>query len=123
MSDVTSQVPHAPLPPEWQKPGAFAIPSQASPSVERRLRLWPGVILVALLWFLLTVPGWLAPATKIQFFSMFLGPIAVAAAVTGWWLFASRLRWADRLLGLFAFAAVGAVTYLFWHSSLTEAGG
>jgi outer membrane protein assembly factor BamB len=91
--------------------------------VERRLRLWPGVILVALLWFLLTVPGWLAPATKIQFFSMFLGPIAVAAAVTGWWLFASRLRWADRLLGLFAFAAVGAVTYLFWHSSLTEAGG
>ena len=109
MSNTTSQVPLAPLLPE-QQPAA---------SREQRLRLWPGVVIVASLWLVTTLPGWLAPATKIQFYSMFIGPMAAALIFVLWWLFASRIHWTDRFLVLLASAAVGAATWPFRHSSLS----
>jgi outer membrane protein assembly factor BamB len=92
---------------------------QSASLPERRLRLWPGVIIVTLLWLATTVPGWLAPATMIQFYGMFFGPMAAALLFVVWWLFASRIRWRDRFLVLLACAAVGAATWPFRHSSLS----
>src|SRR5207237_102102 len=89
-------------------PSAVAELSQAAALTERRLRLWPGVVLIALQWPLIRVPGWFAPGTMIQFYSMFMGPMVLTAAVAGWWLLASRLRWTDRLLVLLFCAAAGA---------------
>ncbi|HEV3004013.1 MAG TPA: PQQ-binding-like beta-propeller repeat protein, partial [Pirellulales bacterium] len=48
---------------------------------------------------------------------MFLGPMAAAALLCAWWLFASRLRWSDRFLGVLAFAAAGAAAFPLFHSS------
>jgi outer membrane protein assembly factor BamB len=111
MSDIASQV--SPPMPEAQVGPVVAPPP---PSVERRLRLWPAVVLLALEWLLITVPGWVAPATFTQFMFMFWGPVLASLGLVIWWLFASRLRWTDRLLGLAACVALGAAAYPFWHA-------
>jgi len=86
--------------------------------VERRLRLWPGVVIVALMWVLILVPAWLAPATLVQFLLMFWSPIVATLAVVGWWLFASRLPWADRLLGVLVCVAAGLTALRLSDSSM-----
>jgi outer membrane protein assembly factor BamB len=58
------------------------------------------------------VPAWVAPATPLHFYGGLFGPFVGAAAVATWWLFASRVPWADRWLGLVAFAVVVVVTWL-----------
>jgi outer membrane protein assembly factor BamB len=113
MSDAPSSVPFARLPSEAVTV-AFAPPKVP---LEPRPRLWPGAIILILQWFIILVPGWIAPVTMAQFYGWFLGPLVGTAGLMVWWLFASRLRWADRLLCLLAFVAVGAVTFPFWHES------
>jgi outer membrane protein assembly factor BamB len=77
-------------------------------------------VLIAVLWLLLTVPGWLAPATMMQFYAMFFGPMVIGALLVIWWLFLSRIRWTERFLVLYAFAATGAATFPYWHHTLTD---
>jgi outer membrane protein assembly factor BamB len=124
MSDISSQVPPAEPEPEGGiLPAsavagilpASAVPPKAAPPATRRLRLWPGVVIIALMWPLIKVPGWVAAEPMMQFMALFWGPILGAVAVAAWWLFASRLRWADRLLGLAVFAAAGVATLFLWH--------
>src|SRR5262249_50098651 len=107
MSDTTSQVPPAPLPPES--------PSSAAADLSRpcgqRLRLWPGVLIIVLQWLLITVPGWVVPGNMTHFLAMFWGPILGLIALAAWWLFGSRLRWADRWLGLLACGAAAAAAW------------
>jgi len=63
------------------------------------LRLWPGVVIVALQFVALYVPGFFVPATPLWFFGMMgsatVGPLLLMI----WWLFFSRARWVDRLGG------------------------
>jgi outer membrane protein assembly factor BamB len=119
MSDATSQVPLAPLPPERQPAPVSAAAWQPAGPAPRDLRLWPGLVILALMWLVTTLPGWLAPATMIQFYGMMLGPLAGGLGLLVWWLFASRIPWRDRLLVLVACAAAGAVTWPFRHASLS----
>jgi outer membrane protein assembly factor BamB len=79
-----------------------------------RLRLWPAVLIVALQWLALRAPDWFAPGTPIQFWGMMLGPLVGFLGILGWWLFASRIPWRQRFVGLAAFVAVGAVAYMFF---------
>src|SRR5438045_7049908 len=72
---------------------------------EHSLRLWPGIVIVVLEWLLITVPGWVVPGTMTHFVSMFWGPMLATVALTAWWLFGSRLPWADRWLAPLACAA------------------
>jgi outer membrane protein assembly factor BamB len=51
----------------------------------------------------------------VQFFGLFWGPILGASALAAWWFFGSRLRWADRWLGVLAFVAAGAVAFPLLH--------
>jgi outer membrane protein assembly factor BamB len=96
MSDITSHVPPTLREAVTHEPSAApALPAAAS--APRRLRLWPGVLIVILQWLSLTLPGWIAPGSKYDFYSKFLTPVWPAALVV-WWLFFSRARWADRLL-------------------------
>jgi len=99
MSDITSQVQPA-LP---DAAVATYRPVAAPPP-----RLWPGIAVVVLMLLVVWVPGWLGASSFFtRFLCMFWGPIAATAGVAVWWLFFSRVRWRDRLLGLAAFA-VGA---------------
>jgi outer membrane protein assembly factor BamB len=99
-------------------PTAIPVPlPNPSPSNERRLRLWPGIVIVLLQWPLIVVPGWIAPGTMMHFMSMFLVPMIAGAAVACWWLFASRLRWLDRVLILLICAVGAAAAYFLSHPS------
>jgi outer membrane protein assembly factor BamB len=57
------------------------------------------VVILAVQWILTVAPGWIAPYTMFHFFGLFLPPIVGTVGLTCWWLFASRLPWADRLRG------------------------
>jgi outer membrane protein assembly factor BamB len=95
----------------------FALPA---PHGYPRPRLWPAVVLLALQWLAILVPAWVAPATMVHFYGWFLGPAVAAIGLVVWWLFASRLPWADRWLGLLAFAVLGAATLPFWDQSMRD---
>lgn len=71
------------------------------------LRLWPGLVLVALTWLVRFALPVVAPNALMY---AVLGGIGGGLLVLLWWLFASRAPWRDRLLGaaLFGAAMVGA---------------
>ena len=116
MSDQVSQKSLAPQTAEPQLEPASAAPAPATPSFPR-LRLWPGLVFVALQWLALIGPKWFDAEPMIQMYGMMLGPLVGLIGVLLWWLFASRIRWKERLLGLAAFVATGAIAYLFFHPS------
>jgi outer membrane protein assembly factor BamB len=139
MSDTTSLTP-GPLPSDPREPRADLVrtdqsqltrsPQLAGPAlpdpdagpVDARfallgVRVWPAILLVILQWLVIKVPGWVAPGTMSQFMAMFWGPIVVAFLILLWWLFASRLRWRYRLLGLLSFALTGVGGAVLAHPS------
>lgn len=117
MSDTVSDLRPAPLPPQPDS-SADADATRPFRDVRRRLRLWPAVVILALQWLAIVGPGWVAPGTMFQFMGIFWGPMVGAAALAAWWLFASRLSWADRGLGLLACAATGGAVLLVCHPSI-----
>jgi outer membrane protein assembly factor BamB len=99
-------------------------PSAMTPPAERRPRVWPGILIVALYWGLLKGPGWITasgwaeiPPDKL-FMAMFFGAMILPALFAVWWLLFSRVPWSERLFGLLACAAVGAVAFRFFHPKL-----
>src|SRR5579884_2491655 len=119
MSDRVSDL----LPsPEVQTTASATAIVSSLPVAERRPRLWPGVVLVVLQWLLLIVPRWVAPGTMVQFLAMFWGPMITAAALVAWWLFASRVRWRDRLAVLAFCCVVGTVAFFCFDPSLRAFG-
>jgi outer membrane protein assembly factor BamB len=76
------------------------------------------VVLVALQWLVILVPRWLELGLLVQVTPVVFGPFVVATAVAVWWLFASRLAWADRVLVLLACGASGAAAFLCFDPSL-----
>lgn len=95
-------------------------PSESGPSsaiAPPRLRLWPGIVLVAALWL---ARGWVTFtefATHKFLLGMVTVPLAVVVGLLLWWLFASRLRRSDRWLVVGAWAAFLAVTWLLADAS------
>src|SRR6516165_6011901 len=85
MSEITSQSP-APLPPEQLKlsPG-YGAPGY-SPYAERKLRIWPGVVIVALMWAAVLGAGWMWPGTARQVTFMMFSPIIAGGLFALWWL-------------------------------------
>lgn len=118
MSDIASNPYSADTPPK----AANEIAAPQARAGEWNILLWPGVLIVALMWIVSQVPGWIAPGTFTQFLAMFWGPIVGAVAYIGWWLFASRISWTDRGLGLAAFVIVGIGAYSTYHSSISVFG-
>jgi len=89
------------------------------PTPRRRLRLWPGVVIVILQWLLrfgvpVVVPG----ATLVAMIGAVVGGLAIVI----WWLFLSRAPWSERVgaLVLMIIALVG--TRLIVHESIAGAG-
>lgn len=110
MSDITSEVPLAPRPTDAITSPLAGNHVRAVPSQPRQLRLWPGVVILVLQWAISQAPNWLAPGTFMQFMGLFWGPILGALGLFIWWMFFSRIRWFDRILGLLAIAVTGAIT-------------
>ena len=98
-------------------------PTPWPPVVERRPRVWPGVVIVLLYWAVLKVPGWLFPGTMEQFMILMFGSMAVPALFAIWWLFFSRVSWRERFVGLFACAAIGGGIVMAYHPSVRGTNG
>src|SRR5215470_3383535 len=93
------------------------------------LRLWPGVVIVILLWLIKFGQPVVAPDALL--YGVFAGFVGGAAIVL-WWLLLSRARWFERLgavalmlVGLFATRrivdvsiATGAMGYLFFFLAI-----
>lgn len=105
MSNTASQV----------QPGSFSPETTSSPTAPR-LRLWPAVVIVALMWLLRTVPVSLDPGPLTFTIAMF-APMVAVLLLAGWWLFASRVRLLDKLLVLGVCVAAGVATWFLCHPS------
>lgn len=116
MNDVPSSIPSASAPPAPQSSASEGALPRARP-VERRLRLWPGVVVVVLQWLVIVAGDWFSTDPMTQFFARMWAPLVGAGAVVLWWLIAARARWLDRLLIPLACAALGAVAFFSYHPS------
>ena len=63
------------------------------PTLQKPLRLWPGVVIVLLQWLASFTLPLIAP--DLASFAVLSGPIA-ALAVIVWWAFFSRAPWSER---------------------------
>jgi outer membrane protein assembly factor BamB len=92
----------------------------------RPLRLWPGVLLLAVQWLLWLVLPAVAPDAEV--FSLPLGFIALVGsavcgiAIAAWWLLFSKAAWVDRIGALALVAAAMVVTGLLRHESVAGPG-
>jgi hypothetical protein len=82
------------------------------------LRLWPGVVAVALLWLCWFVVPAIAPDLGM---GMMVGGLACALAVLVWWLFFSRAPWVERVGAVALMVILVAATKPVVHPSI--AGG
>src|SRR5690349_12551684 len=95
----------------------MAIAQTDPPTLRKPLRLWPGVVAVALLW--LARFGLKAVIPGFRGFSLaMMWSFGAALAVLLWWVFFSRARWSDRL-GVLGLMIVGlAGTWFLRHESM-----
>ncbi len=93
--------------------------SQTVESPPRKpLRLWPGVILVALQWVLWSVVPRIAPEAAM---AAMLAAAGLGLVVVAWWLFFSRAPWSDRAGVIVLMVAALFATSRLVHASI--AGG
>jgi len=89
-----------------------------APSPRKPLRLWPGVLLLALLLACKFVLPAVVPEAVLY---GILGSLACALAIFVWWLFFSRAPWVERLGALLLTIAGLAATRLILHPSVAGA--
>ena len=91
-----------------------------SAQLQKPLRVWPGLVIVALQWLIrFVVPG-LAPEAAMQ--ALMIGVFGGALAVIVWWLFFSRAPWVDRL-GAIALMVISIfATSKILHESIATGG-
>jgi outer membrane protein assembly factor BamB len=78
-------------------------------------RIWPGVLIVVLMWLLITIPGWLSPGSMTQFLAIFWGPMLALLAGGVWFVFFSRLPWREALVFPMVFVALMAASVALSH--------
>jgi outer membrane protein assembly factor BamB len=87
------------------------------PTLQKPLRLWPGVVAVVLLWLVrfglkIVVPGFNGFSLAMQ------GGLVGALAVIVWWVFFSRAPWTERLGGIALMIGAMFVTWQIKHESM-----
>lgn len=83
----------------------------------RKLRVWPGIVAVVLLFTFRFGVKALVPGIQ-GFGYAVMGSLVFALVVIVWWAFFSRSAWAERLGGLALLAAALGVTWLLKHDSM-----
>jgi outer membrane protein assembly factor BamB len=91
--------------------------STSGETPQRPLRVWPGIILVALQW--LARFGIKAAIPGIKGFGMgIMVSLAFTVGLLVWWMFFSRAKWRERLGGLGLILAALGATWLLRHESM-----
>ena len=99
--------------------------STSAPSVStlrqtpgRRLRLWPGVVSVALLWTIFPVLFRLDMDNRLFLTLLQWGPLAIIGLFLAWWLFLSHVPWLDRFEALLVCGLGAAAIIPLLHASV-----
>ena len=91
--------------------------AQIGAASPRKLRLWPGVIAVVLLFAFRFGVKALVPGIQ-GFGYAVLGSLGLSLVILLWWLFFSRARWAERLGSIAVIAVTVGATWLLKHDSM-----
>jgi outer membrane protein assembly factor BamB len=83
------------------------------------LRLWPGVVIVALQWLVWLVVPIVVPGAAM---TALLAAVALGLVVVVWWLLFSRAPWAERVGAIVLMAAAVVATKSVVHASVATAG-
>ncbi|TWT93359.1 PQQ-binding-like beta-propeller repeat protein [Stieleria varia] len=95
------------------EPSADGEPAtNASSTAKYVLWMTPAIVLVALMWCLLIVPGKIVPLTLIHFVSMQGGPILGVLLLSIWWFASRRLPLSHRFVGWFLAIATIILTFV-----------
>lgn len=81
-------------------------------------RIWPGVVLVAILWIFFEVLPRLELDNRLFLRLFQWGAIGLISVILIWWLFFSRVPWRDRLGCLLLCVVAGCVIWPFRHPSI-----
>ena len=85
-------------------------------------RLWPAVVVVLAYWIIWALVAAFSSNPFAKFMTLFFGPMVLAAAMLGWWLFFSRLPWINRFWGVGCQLLLAFVAYLLAHASVNWMG-
>ncbi|HYN02681.1 MAG TPA: hypothetical protein VE359_09565, partial [Vicinamibacteria bacterium] len=85
------------------------------PTLQKPLRLWPGVVAAVLLVLVRIGLPIVSPENTI--FGV-LGALLAAVVILAWWLFFSRAPWSERLGAVVLMIAALAATSLVVHESI-----
>src|SRR5437867_7179483 len=96
--------------------------SPVRPAASRPLRVWPTVILVALMIITRFVPKFLEGGLAKYWMFAMMGPMVCCLLLVIWWLAASRATWKERLFGLLGLAAVFAMIMVLVESLMRGPG-
>ncbi len=89
------------------------------PTRQKPLRLWPGVVIVMLMWLLRYVIPIFVPDAA--FIGVVGGVFVGGLAIVVWWVFFSRAPWSDRLGAIILIIAALAATSQIIHESIATA--
>jgi outer membrane protein assembly factor BamB len=90
------------------------------PAPPKPLRLWPGVLVVALQWLAWLVVPIIFP--EAGFYAVLGGVFGGGLVVLLWWLFFSRALWSERLGALVLMPVAAIATSRLVHESIANAG-
>ncbi|MDA7878602.1 PQQ-like beta-propeller repeat protein [bacterium] len=90
----------------------------ASNSKYFNLRIWPAILLLAVMVVAKLLPSMVENGPSQIWMSAAFGPLLGALLVLLWWLIASRARWQERLLGLIGLAVTFALAAVLLDSSM-----
>jgi outer membrane protein assembly factor BamB len=97
---------------------AASATSVSPPAPVSPLRLWPGVIIVAVLWAFFEVLPRLELESRQFLFYFQWGSMGLIGLFGLWWLFLSRAPWFDRIALFLLCAAAGTAVWPFTHPSV-----
>lgn len=117
MSDTSSSMSPSPL--SNESAAHLVSNTQAPVPAARKLRLWPGVVIVAAQFLAIAVASWAFGGTIAEFQTRFMAPMIAGVAIVIWWLFLSRIAWTDRFAILLAAIAVSVAAAFLCHPSVT----
>ncbi|MDA8745359.1 PQQ-like beta-propeller repeat protein [Rubripirellula amarantea] len=89
-------------------------------SVPSEVRLWmtPAIIIMAVVWALLIIPGMIAPLTIMHFVSLQGAGVLGTLSLTLWWLLSRGVPGKTRLLGYVTILAITIATFMLMDKSL-----
>ena len=82
------------------------------------IRIWPAVLCLAGMFVAKLLPSMIENGPSQIWMSAAFGPLLGALLLLGWWLFASRARWQERLIGLIGLAVTCGLAAVLLHPTM-----